>query len=197
MPATREHCFVSRPGGILALNRGGTDMDTFFSGAHIHLLVNHVPILGALFALALLAASFVWAPDVLRRTAFVVLIGTGVASAIADLTGEPAEDAVRGLPGVLRDAIHAHEEFAEAAYIGAIVLGVLALIGLVWWRRSSVPRGATLVALIGSTALAGAMAYTGLLGGRIRHTEVRPGATSVDAALVEPRRGTPRQESED
>jgi hypothetical protein len=173
------------------------DMDGFFSGAHIHLLVNHVPILGALFALALLAASFIWAPDVLRRTALVVLIGTGVASAVADLTGEPAEDAVRGLPGVLREAIHAHEEFAEAAYIGAIALGVLALIAVVRWRRSSVPRSATLVALVGSVALAGAMAYTGLLGGRIRHTEVRPGATPTAAALVEPSRGRAQQETED
>ena len=172
-------------------------MDTFFSGAHIHLLVNHVPILGALFALALLAASFVWAPDVLRRTAFVVLIGTGLASAVADLTGEPAEDAVRGLPGVLRDAIHAHEEFAEAAYIGAIVLAVLALIGVVRWRRTPVPRGAAVVVLVGTVALAGAMGYTGLLGGRIRHTEVRPGATSADAAIVEPRQTRLAREPDD
>ena len=172
-------------------------MDGFFSGAHIHLLVNHVPILGALFALALFAGSFVWAPDVLRRTAFVVLIATAIASAVADLTGEPAEDAVRGLPGVRREAIHEHEEQAETAYVGAIALGVLAIGGVVRWRRTPVPRGATLVALVGTTALAGVMAYTGLLGGRIRHTEVRPGATPADAALVEPPRQGPRPQEED
>jgi hypothetical protein len=31
------------------------------------------------------------------------------------------------------------------------------------------------------------MAYTGLLGGQIRHTEVRPGATPADATVIEPR----------
>lgn len=169
----------------------------FFSGVHMHLLVNHVPILGALFALSLLAASFVWSPDVLRRTALVVLIATAAAAAVADLTGEPAEDAVKGLPGVRREAIHAHEEMAEASYIGAVALGALALGGLVRWRRAPVPRSATLVALAGTVALSGAMAYTGLLGGRIRHTEVRPGATSADATLVEPPRDRPPQEVDD
>lgn len=172
-------------------------MYEFFSGVHIHLLVNHVPILGALLALLLVIASLVWAPDVLRRTAFVVLIATAAAAAVADLTGEPAEDAVRGLPGVRREAIHAHEEMAEASYIGAVALGVLALGGLVRWRRTPVPRSATLIALAGTVALSGAMAYTGLLGGQIRHTEVRPGATSADARFVEPARSRPPQAVED
>jgi hypothetical protein len=35
------------------------------------------------------------------------------------------------------------------------------------------------------------MAYTGLLGGRVRHTEVRPGATPADAAAIEPPRQRP------
>jgi hypothetical protein len=69
-----------------------------FSGVHLHLLVNHAPLFGALFALALLAASFLWAPEVLRRTALVVLVFTAFAGAAADLTGEPAEDAIRGFP---------------------------------------------------------------------------------------------------
>jgi len=30
------------------------------------------------------------------------------------------------------------------------------------------------------------MLYTGLLGGQIRHTEVRPGATKADAMTIEP-----------
>lgn len=166
-------------------------MDAFFSGAHLHLLVNHVPVLGALFALALFVASFIWAPDVLRRAALVVLIATAIGSVVADLSGEPAEDAVRGLPGVLRDVIHEHEEFAEKSYLAAIALGVLAVGALLRWRRTPVPRSATLVALVATAALAGAMAYTGLLGGRIRHTEVRPGATPADANVIEPPRARP------
>ena len=172
-------------------------MSDFFSGVHVHLLVNHAPILGALFALALLVASFFFAPDVLRRTALVVLIGTAIAGVAADLTGDPAEDAIRGFPGVQRALIHEHEEMADKAYIVASVLGVLSLGALVKWRRVPIPRSATLVMLAGAVVVSGLMAYTGLLGGRIRHTEVRPGATPADAAVVEPPRGPGRQRESD
>jgi hypothetical protein len=42
-----------------------------------------------------------------------------------------------------------------------------------------------------SAIVFGMMAYTALLGGRVRHTEVRPGATPADAAIVEPRPNAP------
>ena len=163
-------------------------MDTLVSGAHLHLLVNHVPILGALFALALLLASYCYAGDVLRRSALVVLVGTALAASASDYSGTSAKEAIRGLPGVRRDQIRAHEEVAEKAYLGAAIVGALALGALVRWRRTPVPRGATLVMLLGTAVVSGAMAYTGLLGGRVRHTEVRPGAVPSDATTVEPTR---------
>jgi hypothetical protein len=158
------------------------------SGVHIHLLVNHAPIFGALFALALLAVSFVYAPDVLRRTALVVLIGVGLAGAAANYSGEPAEDAIRGFPGIRRAVIHDHEEMGELSFYAASALGVLALVGLVRWRRVAMPQVAALGALAGAAVVSGMMGYTGLLGGRVRHTEVRPGATPADAMTIEPRR---------
>jgi len=166
-------------------------MNGLFSGAHLHLLVNHAPIFGVLFGLALLVASLVFAPDVLRRTAFVVLIGTAMAAAVADYSGDPAEDAIRGFPGVRRELIHDHEEMADKAYIAAGLLGLLALGGLVKWRRTPVPSSATIVSIFGAAVVSGMMVYTGLLGGRVRHTEVRPGATPADAAVVEPPRVRP------
>lgn len=163
-------------------------MESLISGAHLHLLVNHVPILGAFFALGLLIASYFVAPDVLRRTAFVVLVGTALAGGASDLSGDPAVDAVRGLPGVRRDVVHAHEELGGNAMIAGGVLGVVALAALVRWRRAPVPRGATMAITIGTLALSGLMGYVGLLGGRIRHTEVRPGSSISDAMKVEPPR---------
>jgi hypothetical protein len=158
------------------------------SGVHIHLLVNHAPILGALFALALLVASFRFAPDVLRRTALVVLVGVGLAGAAANYSGEPAEDAIRGFPGVRRAVIHEHEEMGEISFYAAAALGVLALGALTRWRRAPVPQVAAVGALAGAAVVSGMMAYTGLLGGQVRHTEVRPGATAADAMMIEPRR---------
>ena len=163
-------------------------MNGLISGAHVHLLVNHAPIFGALFGLALLAASFVWAPDVLRRAAFIVLIGTALASWVADISGDPAEDAIRGFPGVQRAIIHTHEGFADKSFYVAGIVGLLALIALIKWRRDIIPRGIGAGMFVASTILSGMMIYTGLLGGRIRHTEVRPGATPSDATTIEPPR---------
>lgn len=163
-------------------------MTTLFSGAHLHLIINHAPILGSFFALALLLASFLFTTDVLRRTALVVLIGSAIAAAAANFSGDAAEDAIRGFPGVRREIIHEHEEMGETSLIASAVLGVLALGALVRWRSAPIPRGATLVVLVGTAAVTGMMAYTGLLGGRVRHTEIRPGATPADASVVEPRK---------
>jgi hypothetical protein len=155
------------------------------TGVHIHLLVNHAPVLGSLFALALLVASFLWAPDVLRRTALVVLVGTALAAIVAFLSGEPAQHAVRGFPGVVRSLTHDHEEMGEASFIVASIVGLLAIGVLVVWRNRVVPLGATLLMLLGNLIVSGMMVYTALLGGQIRHTEVRPGATPEDAVKIE------------
>jgi uncharacterized membrane protein len=162
-----------------------------FSGAHLHLLVNHAPIFGSLFALALLIASYFTSADVFRRTAFVVLIATAIAGATADLSGDAAEEAIKGFPGVRREVIHAHEDMADKAYILADILGVLALGALVRWRRQPIPASAALVAVLATAFVGGAFIYTGLLGGQIRHTEVRPGATAADAMTIEPPRQRP------
>ncbi len=161
------------------------------SGAHIHLLVNHAPIFGSLFALALLVASWFTSPDVLRRTAFVVIIGSAIAGATADLSGDSAQDAIRGFPGVKREIIHDHEEMGDKAYLLGGVLGVLALGALIKWRNKPVPTSASVVMFAATAFVSGAFVYTALLGGQIRHTEVRPGATAADAAVIEPRSQRP------
>jgi uncharacterized membrane protein len=167
-----------------------------FSGAHLHLLVNHAPIFGSMFAFVLLVASYFTSPDTFRRTAFVLLIATAIAGAAANLSGDAAEDAIRGFPGVRREVIHAHEEMGDKAYYLADILGVLALAALIRWRRRPVPAGATLVAVLATAFVGGAFVYTGLLGGQVRHTEVRSGATKADALTIEPPRQRPQTPSD-
>ena len=88
------------------------------------------------------------------------------------------------------------EELADKSFLAAAVLGVLALGILVRWRTTEIPRGAALTALAGSFVVAGMMGYTGLLGGQIRHTEVRTGATAADAIIIEAPRGSESDERE-
>jgi hypothetical protein len=161
------------------------------TGAHLHLLVNHAPIFGCLFAFALLIVSYFAAPDTLRRAALVVLVVSAIAGNAADLSGDAAQDAIKGMPGVRHDDIELHEGMAERAWILGDILGVLALGALIGWRRRPIPGGATAVAVLATAFVGGAFIYTGLLGGRIRHTEIRPGATPADALIVEPPRQRP------
>ena len=164
---------------------------TMISGAHLHLLINHAPIFGSVFAFALLVVSYFTSASVLRRTAFVLLIFTAFAGAAADLTGDPAEDAIRGFPGVKREVIRAHEKMADKAYPLSIALGVLSIGALIKWRKREVPSSATFVMILATAFVGGAMVYTGFLGGRIRHTEIRPGSVKADAMTIEPPRQRP------
>lgn len=156
------------------------------TGVHLHLLVNHAPIFGAIFALVLFLASYRWAPDVLRRTAFVFLIFTALAGGASDLTGDPAVHAVRGLPGIRRDVTHDHEEMGQTSAIVAGIVGALAIALLVRSRNGPVSKVVAATGLVVSLIVSAMMSYTGLLGGRVRHTEVRAGATPADAAAIEP-----------
>jgi uncharacterized membrane protein len=158
------------------------------TGAHLHLIINHAPIFGSLFALAFLLVSFFIAPDIFRRTALVFLIFTGLAATAAKFTGEAAAHDIRGLPGVRREVTHAHEEAGDRAFIAAAIVGLLAAGALARFRRQPVPRNVTVATTIGTAVVAGLMVYAALLGGQVRHTELRPGATPADAAVIEPRR---------
>ena len=99
------------------------------NGAHLHLLINHIPVLGTFFGLALLAFGVWKRSDDLRKAALGTLVIVALGAVAAYLTGEPAEDVVKGLPGVSRPLMSRHEDAAGIALGGAIVLGVLALGG--------------------------------------------------------------------
>jgi uncharacterized membrane protein len=147
-----------------------------FTIVHLHLLLNHLPIIITGLALALLAFAVWRHDDTLERTGLVFLVVAALSALPTYLTGEGAEDAVKHLPGVTRDVIERHSDMAlfAALFVGA--LGVAALWALWRYRRPiRIPRPFLLTLLAGSLIGAGLMAYTGLLGGEIRHTEVRPG----------------------
>ena len=69
--------------------------------------------------------------------------------------------------------IEQHEDFSVFALIALIVLGVASLIGLfLTLRKSLLIRTVALVTLFISLISFGLVAWTGYLGGQIRHTEI-------------------------
>ena len=146
------------------------------NGVHIHLLLNHIPVIGMLIGLVVFALGVWRRNDSWTRLALGLFAVVAVASLATVLTGEGAEEAVERLPGVTDAVIEPHEEAAQVAAIGAYVLGAISIAALAWVRGRPLPRTLTVAVLPIVLLVAGLMAYAANLGGQIRHTEIRAGA---------------------
>ena len=142
------------------------------SFVHLHLLLNHVPMIGLIFVVLILGIALWQNKSDTAKLGLVFAVGMAAVAALVFLTGEPAEEAVEGLAGVTENAIHAHEEAAEGALIATSLAGVVSLAMLaIFWRRA-LPRRMTQVALAVTLVASGVMGWTANLGGQIRHTEI-------------------------
>jgi uncharacterized membrane protein len=142
---------------------------------HAHLVLNHVPVVGLLFGLALLVAGVLKNSADLKAAGLWTFVIVGLLGVAVFLTGEPAEDAVENLSGVSHAMIERHEEAGEAASIALALLGTIAMATLLVRRFQTVTKGLiaiTLLAAMGSMAVVG---WTANLGGKIRHSERRGG----------------------
>jgi len=145
-------------------------------------MLTHLPVLGVLFGALLLVVGIVRQNDVLRRTALVVFVATGLLAGVTYLTGEPAEEAVEHLPGVSDAIVESHEDAALVATLAAAALAVIAAAGLIRYRKGKrISTGFATVALFVGIAVTAAMAWTANLGGQIRHAEIR---SAVDSGVV-------------
>lgn len=145
--------------------------------AHLHLLSNHLPVIGTLFALGLLGWGVLRRNEAVQRIALGTFVIMALLALPAYFTGEPAEDIVEHAAGVGEAAIDAHEAAALVALIGVEIVGLLALIAL--YRAGggrSLSVFTTRAVLVMALVAAGLLAWTANLGGRIRHAEIRAGA---------------------
>lgn len=148
------------------------------NAAYFHLVLNHVPILGTMFAAALLGVAVLRRNDTLLRAGWVTLVAVALAAIPTYLAGQQAEEIVEHLPGVSHDAIEAHEEIALFALIGAGAAGALGLAALVLTRRGPAPRWLGAGSLALALAVAGIMVATADRGGRINHPEAHEGVAT-------------------
>jgi hypothetical protein len=148
------------------------------SSVHLHLLLNHVPVIGVYFILFVLVVALARRSDAIGKIGLAMLVGVALATVAVYFTGEPAEDAVEGLAGVSETLIHSHEDAAVMAFIATGVAGVAALGLLLWYRRRPLTRWAVGGSLALTLTAAGLMAWTANLGGQIRHSEIRSGSTA-------------------
>ena len=142
--------------------------------AHVHLFLNHIPVLGTVFGALLLVFGLVRKSEEIKRVSLGVFVIIAVLTAPVYFTGEPAEEIVEHLQGVSEPIIEEHEELALVSFIAVGILGVIALITLWRYRHADgIPKGFVTGVLILSIVVWGLMTWTANLGGKIRHSEIR------------------------
>jgi len=143
--------------------------------AHLHLLLNHSPIIGTIIGLGLFLTSIAWKNDDLKRTSLILLVAVALLALPAFFSGIGAQAAISKDPAVPAVLIDRHEGAAILALFFMEITGALAFIGL--WKRyrfSADKRWSwDLVAILFFSAVtAGLMARVGTTGGDIRHPEI-------------------------
>ena len=144
------------------------------NATHLHLLLNHVTVLGNAFGIALMAYALWRKNDTLKKDSLGVLVLAALTAIPVYLTGEPAAQTVKLLPEVSKEVIARHEEVAQLALATVLLMGTAALVGLIVFRRGRpIPVWFSLGILTFSLVSGTFITWTANLGGQIRHPEIR------------------------
>jgi len=150
---------------------------------HLHLLLNHVPIIGFFVGVGLFVASFTGSNEDLRRSALIIFAAVALLTIPTFVSGVGADRSIAAEPGVSDALVKRHEGAAMLGLWFVEATGAAAVIALWRSRRAGgTPRGnlaAVLLLAIGSAIV---MGRTGNTGGDIRHPQ--PG-TAAGAVITE------------
>lgn len=145
------------------------------TSAHVHLALNHVPVVGAMLAAAALAVAAIFRRTGARDLGLGLLVFAALSALPAYFSGEGAEEIVEHRPGVSESLIERHEEAAARALAVTLAAGAVAATALlsIRLRRERAVRALFAMALLSALASTGLMARAANLGGQIRHDEIR------------------------
>ena len=161
------------------------------NGAHLHLIVTHLPVLGVAFGTGLLGFGLFRGNRAIQQVALGVLVLAGLAAGVAYLTGEGAEEAIENALGSGKALVERHEEAGVLGLVAAGIAGVIALLVLASGRKGRpFSRGLAVLNLVVALVASGMLAWVANLGGQIGHPEIRS-AQSAPTGEDHQRGGTP------
>ncbi len=142
--------------------------------AHLHMVVNHFPIIGSIFGLGILITGMILKNNSIKNTAYVLFIVAAIFAAFSIGTGEGAEEMVEDMPNIGKRIIHEHEEIAEKLALVLYLLAAISLTGLIMnIKNYSKAKLISYVAIVVATVAVVLSTQVGTSGGEIRHTEIR------------------------
>jgi uncharacterized membrane protein len=155
------------------------------NGAHLHLLVNHFPIVGTVLAIGILIAGLLLKNNSVKNTAYVLFVIGALFGFLSMNTGEGAEEMVKNMPKVGWEIIHKHEELAEKMVLLLNALGVLSLVALYLNYKEATKEKLVSFFILGIGIISlFVIQKAGTSGGEIRHTEIRDTASTAEKTTV-------------
>ena len=147
--------------------------------AHLHLLVNHFPIIGLFFGFIILLFGIIKYNSTLKSTAYIIFIFCTIIGKISMMTGGKAAQMTKAIEEISRDHIHTHADAASLFMKPLYILGLVSIFGLVSIvkKRESEKFVSYCVILIAVICLF-LSKNVGTSGGEIRHTEIRENSNS-------------------
>ena len=142
--------------------------------AHLHMVVNHFPIIGTILAIGILIAGLFTKNNGIKNTSYFLFILAAIFGALSMGTGEGAEELVKDLPDVGWKIIHEHEEIAEKLALLLYVLGLLSVVALYLnFKKNAKEKMVSFIILGVALVSLVVVQKVGTSGGEIRHTEIR------------------------
>lgn len=151
--------------------------------AHIHLMLNHLSVIGAPLLLLLLTIGLIRSSRELVTVSLVLAVGLALATGLVYLTGEPAEELVERAPWFRETLVETHEGQALVSLVATLATGVLAGAALALRRRPGAGLWMPRVVWAGLALSTLLLGWTALSGGRIRHEEVRAASVLRPSAM--------------
>lgn len=146
------------------------------SQAHLHMMLNHIPVVGAGMVLLIMIAGLLKNSRDLTSTAMLLGALVAISAPIVKETGEGAEKQVKELAWFHQTLLEEHESRADKATVVLVLTGVIGAAGAFLTRGGRPERRVISYAFTAFLLVAtGLMGWTALAGGQIRHDEIRPG----------------------
>ena len=152
------------------------DVSTPARWPYVHMILNHVPTVGFVFAIAYFVVALVTDNDLMKRATLVLFVICSIVGVPTYVSGTATMWALTQpvIPEISKAVINAHRDMALWTLFGLAFTGAAAWIEL--WRYRYVGRfsktSLTVVMLFAVVTLA-IMAETGHRGGQINHPEIR------------------------
>ena len=149
------------------------------NSAYLHILTNHVPVIGTGIVLFVILYGFIRKSDEIKKLAMVLMILTSLVTIVVFNSGEKTGQIVEGITGVNEEMISPHGEFADYSYKAAMIVGIIALVLLIVYRKKHLPVYIVIIFFLLVAGVNGMMAWTSHLGGKINHLEIMGGSPLV------------------